>query len=222
MQPPADPKLRRIDPLNPHPGAVEEAALVVGKGGVICFPTRSLYGLGADALDPVAVDRVYQIKRRPCQKPILVLVKSRDDVLQLAKSIPPVAERLMDRFWPGRVTLVFEAVDWAPVRVTGGTGKIGVRLPGHPLAHALVRALKHPLTGTSANISGSPGCASITDLDPAVADHVDLILDAGALRGGAGSTVVDVTVFPPEILRVGEVPAEAVFKALEGVPPDSD
>ena len=213
--------IRRIDPLNPQPEMVKEAALAVSKGGVVCFPTKCLYGLGADALDPAAVEKIFQIKKRPFQKPILVLIKNKNDLRKLAKSVPPVAERLMNRFWPGRVTLVFEAVDSLPIILTAGSGKIGVRLPGHPLAHVLVQALKNPMTGTSANISGLPGCASIHDLHPFISDKLDLILDAGVLKGGIGSTVVDVTVFPPEILREGEVPANDIFNAVKGIAPAS-
>jgi L-threonylcarbamoyladenylate synthase len=175
---PTSAKLRSIDPLNPQPEIVKEAALSVSKGGVVCFPTRCLYGLGADALDPEAVKKVFQIKKRSFQKPILVLIKSKNDLHKLAKSVPPVAKSLMNRFWPGSVTIVFEAVDSLSTILTAGTGKIGVRLPGYPSACALVQALKNPMTGTSANISGSRGCTLIHDLDPFISDKLDLILDA--------------------------------------------
>jgi L-threonylcarbamoyladenylate synthase len=116
----------------------------------------------------------------------------------------------MKAFWPGRVTLVFDARDTLPVLLTARTGKIGVRLPGHPVAAAMLRQINGPVTGTSANLSGHPACSRLADLDPRIAGRVDLVLDAGALQGGVGSTVVDVTEHPPKILREGEVTASQI------------
>jgi L-threonylcarbamoyladenylate synthase len=117
----------------------------------------------------------------------------------------------MDAFWPGRLTLVFEARNSLPDQLTAQTGKIGIRLPGHPVAAAIARQVKGPVTGTSANISGQPGCCRAQDLDPAIAGQLGLILDAGTLIGGIGSTVVDVTSTPPQILREGAVTAKEVL-----------
>jgi L-threonylcarbamoyladenylate synthase len=117
----------------------------------------------------------------------------------------------MEAFWPGRVTLVFDARDTLPDSLTAQSGKIGVRLPGHPVAAAMVRQVKGPLTGTSANLSGRPGCYRLPDLDPQIAGQVDLVLDAGTLQGGVGSTVVDVTGEPPRILREGQVTAGQIL-----------
>ena len=111
----------------------------------------------------------------------------------------------MDKFWPGRVTLVFKAADTVPHYLTAGSGKIGIRLPGHPVAAALVESLGAPLTGTSANLLGKPGCRRIDDLDPYLVQQLDAVLDAGPLKGGAGSTVVDVTQDIPTVLREGEI-----------------
>jgi L-threonylcarbamoyladenylate synthase len=116
----------------------------------------------------------------------------------------------MDQFWPGRITLVFEAEDTVPQYLTAGTGKIGIRQPEHPVAAALVKALEGPITGTSANRSGKSGCHRVADLDPRLARKLDLILDAGSLKGGSGSTVVDVTEAIPRILREGEVKEEEI------------
>ena len=134
----------------------------------------------------------------------------------LVETIPPAAGAIMAAFWPGRVTLVFEARDALPDLLTAQTGKIGVRLPGHPVAAAIVKQVKGPVTGTSANISGRPGCNRLGDMDPPIVEHVDLILDAGPLKGGVGSTVVDVTDEPPRILREGQVTAEQIMGLLNG------
>jgi L-threonylcarbamoyladenylate synthase len=155
------------------------------------------------------------IKRRPVQKPILVLISQAAQLERLVKTIPGTAARLMAHFWPGRVTLVFQAKPTVPVNLTAGTGKIGIRMPGSAVALALAREVKGPITGTSANVSGSPGCYRIADLEPEIAGQVDLILDAGMLRGGKGSTVVDVTGDVPRIVREGEVSAAEIFALID-------
>jgi L-threonylcarbamoyladenylate synthase len=117
----------------------------------------------------------------------------------------------MDHFWPGGVTLVFKAVDTVPQHLTAGTGKIGIRLPGHPVAAALVDSLGGPLTGTSANLAGRPGSRRIDDLEPNLVQQLDAVLDAGTLKGGTGSTVVDVTQDIPRILREGEISEKEIL-----------
>jgi L-threonylcarbamoyladenylate synthase len=206
--------IRKINSQRPEIEIIAEAAAVIKRGGVIAFPTRCLYGLGADAFNPDAVERMIQIKQRPDHKPILVLIDTRNRLKSLVTHIPPAADAIMEAFWPGRVTLVFEARDLLAVQLTAQTGKIGVRLPGHPAASALVKHVKGPVTGTSANLSGRAGCHRAQDLEPKIAGRLDLILDAGALMGGVGSTVVDVTVDPPRILREGAVTALDVLNRV--------
>lgn len=208
-------KVIKVNPLNPPPDLIKKAAETITNGGVVIFPTRYLYGLGADALNPDAVERVYQIKQRPLTKPLLILVKQPESFHQLVQQIPENARQLMGRFWPGDVTLVFEANDSLPQNLTAGTGKIGVRLPQHPTAIELTNAVQNPITATSANLAGLGGCSRIADLDPLITDNVDLILDAGTLKGGSGSTIVDVTVDPPVILREGAVPASDIWAVLD-------
>ena len=206
--------IRKINSQKPEAGIIAEAAGVIERGGVIVFPTRCLYGLGADAMDPEAVQRIIEIKQRPHDNPILVLIHSEKQLEMLVGKIPPAAGAIMAEFWPGRVTLVFEARDTLPGLLTAQTGKIGVRLPGHPVAAAILKQAKGPVTGTSANISGRPGCNRLGDMDPPIVEHLDLILDAGTLQGGVGSTVVDVTDEPPRILREGQVTAGQILGAL--------
>ncbi len=205
------PKYLKVDPLCPQPDMIEDAAQIIRTGGVICFPTTSLYGLGADALNTHAVDRIFDIKGRSHQKPILIVIQHQRTLEKLVRRIPPMAEHIMQKFWPGKITLVFEAGDNLPSNLTAGTGKIGVRLALHRVAAALIQAVGSPITATSANLSGQPGCANIADLDAQIADHVDLILDAGELAGGKGSTVIDVTGEFPEILREGTVSASDIL-----------
>jgi len=201
----------KVDPEQPAAAAIMKAVAAVRAGGIVAFPTRCLYGLGADAFNAGAVERVFKIKQRSPHNPILILIDQPARLEALVSQVSPAAARIMDHFWPGRITLVFNASDAVPAYLTAGTGKIGIRLPGHPVAAALVQALQTPLTGTSANLSGSPGCRRIADLEFQIASKLDLILDAGALKGGRGSTVVDVTVDPPKILREGEVSAAEIM-----------
>ncbi|MEN8753853.1 MAG: L-threonylcarbamoyladenylate synthase, partial [Desulfobacterales bacterium] len=185
------PKIRPIDPLQPQADLIDTAVRILELGGVIAFPTGSLYGLGTDALNAGAIDRVFAIKKRAPDKPLLILVPNRKVVFELATEVPPVAERLMDRFWPGQVTIVFKAFPELPSNLIAGTGRIGIRLPGHPVARALVSAFGRPITGTSANLSGQGGCHHIDELDAMLIEQLDLVLDAGLLKEGIGSTVVD-------------------------------
>ena len=207
-------KIKKINAKNPRPDLINEALSIIKKGGIISFPTRCFYGLGVDALNPEAIDKVFAVKQRPYNKPILIFVENRDELDKIVDNVPPCALRIMDKFWPGGITIVFEAKETLPVNLTAKTGKIGVRLPMHQVAHALVRGMKGPITGTSANISGNPGCLLGIDLDSRIADKLDLILDAGPLKGGAGSTVIDVTTGFPTILREGEVPAADIFEVV--------
>lgn len=204
-----------MDPRVPKPETIRQAAAVIRGGGVVCFPTRCLYGLGADAFNAAAVERVFDIKQRPAELPLLVLINSPAQMDGLARSIPRVAHVLMQRFWPGRLTLVLEAEASLPERLTAGTGKIGIRLAAHTVARALVEAVGNPITGTSANISGGTGCRQISELDPKIRRQVDIVLDGGPLKGGVGSTVVDVTGESPVLIREGEVSKPEIMAVIK-------
>lgn len=207
-------KILRVDPLHPTHDLINEAAFVIKNGGVIAFPTQHLYGLGADAFNTDAVKRVFEIKQRPDDKPLLVLIDKHYDLTGLVQNVPYAATRIMERFWPGAVTIVFKAKYTLPASLTAGTDRIGVRMPEHPVALALTNAVQGPITATSANITGHSGCSLASDLDPKITDKLDLILDVGALKGGIGSTVVDVTAGSPKILREGAVSAKDIFSAV--------
>ena len=209
-----NPQIIKINPEKPEPEIIKEAAELIRQGGVVAFPTRCLYGLGADAFDAGALDRVVHIKQRPADNPILVLIDSQQRLKHLVTDIPRVAEALMQTFWPGRLTLVFEAQKTLSHQLTAGSKKIGVRIPGHAVAVALVKKVGSPITGTSANVSGHQGCHRVADLDSQITTQVDMILDGGSLESGVGSTVIDVTEDPPRILREGQVSAEEIRDCL--------
>ena len=204
-------KVYKVNPERPEVEIIQAAATVIKKGGVIAFPTTGLYGLGADAFNAAGVERLFDIKQRSYGKPILILIASPTQLQGLAASIPDTAVRIMDHFWPGGVTLVFEAAAGVPKILTANMGKIGIRLAGHPVAAALVNAANGPITGTSANFSGAAGCCRVEDLDPALIRRLDFIIDSGPLKGGRGSTVVDVTGKCLRILREGEVAANEIL-----------
>jgi len=210
------PNIKKIDPENPAIALIREAAGIISDGGVVVFPTRGLYGLAADAFNEQAIHKIFKIKQRSSDKPILILFRSVQGLERLVKSVPLAAAAIMAHFWPGKITIVFEASATLSPALTAGTDRIGIRLPGFRVASALVKAVGGPITGTSANISRTGGCAKIEDIDAAVLEKADFVLDAGALEGGPGSTVIDVTVDPPEVLREGAIPGHKIRSLLRG------
>jgi L-threonylcarbamoyladenylate synthase len=204
-------KIVPISAVRPDAAVIARAAQIIHRGGVVVLPTHGLYGLGADPFNPAAVERVFAIKGRQARKALLVLIAEMPTLERVALPPNAMALDMMRRFWPGRVTFVLQARKELPAALTGSGYKIGVRLVAHPVAAALVRAVGAPVTGTSANISGSGGCAAIGDMEGRLVDAVDLVLDAGPLAGGPGSTVVDVTGRAPRILREGAVPAKEIL-----------
>lgn len=207
-------KIIRIRPDNPDPDVIKTAGKIISRNGVVIFPTRCLYGVAANALDEAAVKKVFDLKKRPFNNPILVLTPNREMVSDLAVSIPTSAKQIMDAFWPGHITIVMDAKDSVSPLITAGTGKIGIRMPGHPIARALVNHLSFPITGTSANLSGHPGCFDPAALDPYVIESSDLVLDGGVLKGGTGSTIIDTTTSPVTLLRQGEIISQEIRKRL--------
>jgi L-threonylcarbamoyladenylate synthase len=176
---------------------------VIRAGGVIAYPTDTFYGLGADPRDAEAVRKIFAIKGREAGQPILLLLHDRSEVAAWASVVTPSAERLMERFWPGPLTLVFSAAPRVLPELTGGSGTLGLRVPGNELTRELLRNLGTALTGTSANRSGGRDPRTAEEVMREVGDRVDLVLDGGATTGDRPSTVVDVTVEPPRIIRQG-------------------
>lgn len=212
----SQPAIIKVAAAKPASEAIKKAASIIKAGGTIAYPTRCLYGLGSDVFNDAAVKGLFSIKQRSAQKPILILIDHIKQLDRLVAHVPEVAADIIRQFWPGKVTIVFEAGAAVPPDLTGGSGKIGIRLPGHPVALALVKAVAGPITGTSANLAERPGCHRIGDLEPAVARQLNLILDAGPLEGGRGSTVVDVTAGNrPVVLREGVIPARDIMALFE-------
>jgi L-threonylcarbamoyladenylate synthase len=171
---------------------VARAVRILQGGGTIVYPTETLYGLGVDALNRRALERLLRLKVREAGKPTSVLVRDRDMLSELVSTIPPQADDLMQRFWPGPLTLVFTAKASLPLELTAGSGSIGTRVSSHPTAHALVAALARPLTAPSANPAGEEPPMGIEQARAYFGDQVDLYLDGGTLPGEPPSTIVDV------------------------------
>jgi L-threonylcarbamoyladenylate synthase len=192
---------------------VERARHIILSGGIVAFPTESFYGLAVNASDENAIGRLFKIKKRMDNMPVLVLIPSLEYLKGYVADVPEIALRLIGRFWPGGLTLLFKAGSAISPLLTADTGKVGVRISSHPLATALSRAVGSPITGTSANISGKPGCVTAKEVYTSLGRGVDLILDGGKTTGGKGSTILDVTVDPPEIIREGMISREQLQEA---------
>jgi len=174
-------------------------------GGIVAYPTESFYALGVAATDEYAVKKLIGLKRRPADKPLPVIVGDLAVLESIVRRVPSHAEKLIRRFWPGPLTILFEAKDNVPVLLTGIKGKVAVRVPGESIALHLAITLNIPVTSTSANPSGSPPAVDAAAVANYFGDDIDLIIDGGRTPGGKPSTIVDVTVDPPKVLREGAV-----------------
>ncbi len=194
----------RIDPRSPSPTLIQEVVEVIRGGGVVIYPTETLYGLGVDPFHPQAVKRLYEIKGRDRGKPIPFLIKDLQVLADLVEEIPAHGRDLIERYWPGPLTLIFRAREGFPSPLRTGEGTIGLRISAHPIARMIVERLDTPLTSTSANRAGGEDFTDIEALSRGFGDAVDLIIDGGEVSG-LGSTVVDLTVTPPKVLREGMI-----------------
>lgn len=185
---------------------------VISSGGVIVYPTDTFYGLGADPKNPAAVRKLFSIKGRQADQPILLLIKDSNDVRDWAEEVTPQAKELMKKFWPGPLTLVFKAKSDVIPELTAGTGAIGLRVPGSALTRQLLASLGTALTGTSANISGGPNPRTAEEAAASFGDRVDLVLDGGRTAGGKPSTVVDVSADEQKVIREGAIPSRDILR----------
>jgi L-threonylcarbamoyladenylate synthase len=207
--------LIKLDTEDHLKAGLRRAAESILSGGMVAMPTESFYGLAVNPTDVKAIHRLFDVKKRRGEQPILILIPSVEHLEEYVTHVPKMGHRLMKEFWPGGLTLIFEAKPNLPRELTAGTGKIGVRLSSHPVATALAQAVGAPITGTSANISGQPACSSAKEVLQHLGDMVDVILDGGETAGGKGSTVLDVTMDPPVVIREGMVSREQIEKCLK-------
>jgi len=191
------------------------AVEILSGGGIIAYPTETFYGLGADATNQKAIEKIFAVKGRDFKNPISLIVGNSDAVFTLVRDIPESAKKLMASFWPGALTIVFAASDKISPLLTAGSGKIGLRVSSHPIALKIVQKLKRPLTATSANLSGAPECSLASDVADQIGDKIDAIVDWGKTKGDKASTIIDVTCDPPVILREGAISRKEIEKQID-------
>lgn len=192
-------RILKVDPEHPDPAAIAEGAGVLRRGGLVAFPTETVYGLGANLEDPQAIQELYQIKQRPFEKQVTLHIARVAAVESSGVLIPPAARRLMEKFWPGPLTIVLRRPD-------GST--VGFRIPKHPVALSLLEEARVPVVAPSANLSGNPAPRSGQEVLRDLADKIDLLIDAGPTLLGIESTVLDLSQPRPQILRKGAIAKE--------------
>lgn len=194
--------------------AVTEASIVIKEGGIVAFPTETFYGLGVKYNNINALKRLYDMKHRPNEKAMPLIIGDKKTLLLITPSVNSVAEILMKKFWPGPLTLLIEAREDLPEFITSGTGKVAVRIPGESFALELARQLEFPVTATSANISGKPPAGNSDDVIRYFGDGLDMLIDGGKTPGGKPSTIVDATGEAIKILRPGAIPSEEILERI--------
>ena len=206
----------KIDPLRIDEDKLKKISEVARNGGLVAFPTETVYGLGTNAFKEDAVRRLFEVKMRPPDNPVSVLVSNFDQVERLAH-IDEMARKLMDAFFPGPITVVMRSKPEVPSIVTAGTGKVAVRMPNHPIALKIVELAEVPLATPSANISGKPSPTKAEHVMEDFMGKIDVIVDGGETGIGIESTVVDVTSKPPKVLRLGAIPVEEIEEIIGDV-----
>ena len=203
--------------------ALVQAVTTLKGGGLVVFPTDTVYGLGCDLWQPEAVERLYWAKMRPGHLAIPVLVAGADFIPQVAQDLPPVFQAVVDRFWPGALTLIVPSRPAVPEVLRAGQDSVAVRMPAHPLALRLISEVGGAIAATSANLSGGPSPQNAADALHDLAGRVDLVLDGGRCSGGVASSIVDLVSQPPRLLRRGALALSALRKVLPDlVIPDAD
>jgi L-threonylcarbamoyladenylate synthase len=200
---------------HPDRDGIARAVAALHAGGVVVFPTETVYGVGADLLNEAAVARVFQLKQRDPGLPLMAHCADESQVRGLVCSVGPDAERLMERFWPGPLALVFRASRAVPTAVTGGSATLGIRMVAHRAARALIESFGRAIAGTSANVHGEPAPSRFDSVSRQLLEGVDAAIDAGGCGAGVASTVVDVSGGQPRLVRVGAV-AVADIEAVTG------
>ena len=206
--------LLKVDPENPDPAKIQTAAEIIQRGGLVAFPTETVYGLGADALNPAAVLALFEAKKRPLDNPPIIHVADPKEVYRLVEEVPPKAKLLMEKFWPGPLTLIFKHSNIVPNVTVAGLDTIAIRIPKHKVAIELIKKSGCPIAAPSANLAGKPSPTTAQHVYEDLNGRIDAILDSGATNIGVESTVVDLSVDPPMLLRPGGTPFEALKKVL--------
>ncbi len=204
----------KVDPENPDPVKIQAAAHIIQLGGLVAFPTETVYGLGVDALNSAAVLALFEAKKRPLDNPPIVHVAGPREVCRLVEEVPEKAEILMERFWPGPLTLIFKRSNIVPHVTVAGLDTVAIRMPNHKVALELIKHSGCPIAAPSANLAGKPSPTNAQHVFEDLNGRIDCILDGGATKIGVESTVVDLSVDPPMLLRPGGTSFEVLKKVL--------
>ena len=207
-------EILKISPEKPQRAAIDYAAGFIQRGDVVAIPTDTFYSLSADPFNLAAIERVFQIKGRPENRALPILVDSIDQAVELARDIPDPFLKLAHKFWPGALTIVVEATHRLPLKVTGNSGRVALRWADSRVATAVIGAAGGPVTGTSANLSGHPSCSNAGALAEQLGERLGLILDAGDTNGTLASTIVRIDGDDWAIVREGALPNSAIEAAL--------
>ena len=207
----------RVHPQKPAAEAIDLAAETIRLGGLVAFPTETVYGLGTNALDELAVEKIFLAKRRPAYDPLIVHLASMDQLESVARDLPPLAYELGRRFWPGPLTLVLRKTEQIPLNLTAGQDTVAVRVPSHPVAQALLAAAQLPVAAPSANRFARPSPTSAQHVMQDLSDVLDMLLDAGPAKIGVESTIVSLVDAEPRLLRPGGLPLEALREVMPGL-----
>jgi len=209
------PEILKVDANNSEEIIFTRSAEILASGGIIAYPTETFYGLGADATNEKAIEKIFAIKGRNFKNPVSLIIGQADDIHPLVQDVPLTAKKLMAAFWPGALTIVFSATDKISPLLTAGSGKIGLRVSSHPGARGIIQKLKRPLTATSANLTGESECALTSEVAQQIGDKIDAIVDWGKTKGDKASTIIDVTCTPPVILRKGAISRKIIAQYID-------
>ncbi|WP_405726328.1 L-threonylcarbamoyladenylate synthase [Anaerotignum sp.] len=207
--------LAKVDLSQPDSAEViQTAAKILQEGGLVAFPTETVYGLGGNGLDSAACEKIYLAKGRPSDNPLILHISEFEELEPIVREVSPAAQKLMDAFWPGPLTMVFPKADIVPEKATGGLDTVAVRFPSHPVARAIIRAAGLPIAAPSANSSGKPSPTRASHVEFDLNGKIDMIVDGGAAEWGLESTIVDVSGEVPMILRPGAVTKEMMEEVV--------
>ena len=209
-----DTKIIRTDPEHIDPAAMREAGRILKEGGLVAFPTETVYGLGGNALDERASGKIYAAKGRPSDNPLIVHIAETDALFQITEEVPKKAMAMAEAFWPGPLTMIFRKNEKVPLATTGGLSSVAVRMPSHPVALAIIREGGGYIAAPSANTSGRPSPTRAEHVCEDLTGKIDMIVDGGAVGIGLESTIVDFTEEVPVILRPGYINQEMIQEVI--------
>ena len=207
----------KVNPQKPFKDIVQKAANLIKKGGLVAFPTETVYGLGANALDKKAVRKIFKVRKRPIDNPIIIHIADVKELSKLARNISKEVKILAKKFWPGPLTLILFKKKIVPDEITAGADTVAIRMPKNKIALELIRVSKVPIAAPSANLAGKPSPTEARHVFEDLKDKIDLILDGGRTKIGIESTVIDLTVKPPQVLRPGGVSFEQLKKVIKNI-----